>query len=483
MLPDGEEPSACHRQICDALQDVERGDCKRLMINMPPGGAKSTYVSQLFSGWYLGKHPKHEILFNSYATSKALKQSRKARAFFTSSKYAQIFPDVRHSPSKESKNAVSVERQAAEEWGTKQGGSFFATGIKGGSTSLRANLAIIDDPVKDMAEADSPIVQKGTRSWFDSVLKTRLQPGGAVIIIQTRWSIEDLSGKLLREMGKGGDDWRVISIPAINEHGKSYWPEYWPIEDLEHTKATTASRIWSSLFQQNPVVPGGCTFKREWWDGIRYDSVNPEHSRRAVSRVQSWDTAEVDTATSAYTSCCTGEMMPNYKAHLTHVFREKLEFPALLNAVTERARHGNRDGKLKAVLIEKKSSGVQLIQTIMTQGEPWLKELIVPVNPCASKALRANGMATWCEKGWMLLPKPSNMVPWLLDFEDELFAAIGAGYMDQIDSFSQLIWHWAQLFQTGLEGTLPPLDTPSKNRKTARDALLSRLQGTMYKRG
>ena len=482
MLPDGEEPAAHHRVMCDALQKVERGEIKRLMINMPPGGAKSTYVSQLFSGWMLGRHPEHEIIFISYASDKALKQSRKARNYFIDPKYNEIFPHVKYQPSREGKRVIPIERQAAQEWGTIQGGTFFATGIGGGSTSLRMNLGIIDDPVKDRIEADSPVVQNNTWDWYKDVFHTRKKPGAAIIIIQTRWSTEDLSGKLLREMNEGnGDDWTVISIPAINEKGEAYWPDYYAIEEMEREKAQRSERSWESLYQQNPTVPGGSLFKRTWWDGIRYDAVDPQHSRRCVSRVQSWDTAEVDSATAAYTSCGTGEMMPNYKAHLTHVFRKRLEFPALLEAVTERAKAANYDGKLKAVLIENKSSGVQSIQTIMTQGEPWLKKLIVPVTPCASKPIRANGMATWCEKGWVLLPKPSNMVPWLLPFEDEIFAPLGSGYMDQIDMFSQLIWYWERYFQTGLEGTLPPLDTPAKNTKTKKDRILERLNGRMFK--
>jgi predicted phage terminase large subunit-like protein len=445
-----------HTQILAAhLHYAMTGQIKRLIVTMPPRHGKSLLVSQIFPCFILGHRPTASIIQSGYSADIALEHSRKARDIFTSQAMRFLFPNVHHTPGKAGQNQVAVERQAAGEWGTVQGGTYRATGVGGGITGFGADYAIIDDPVKDRKEADSLLIRNRIDDWFNSTLYTRLSPNGVIILVMTRWNVDDQAGRLIRRMNEGGEKWTVLHLPAIDDDGEALWPQRWPVARLLSVKKAIGKREWESLYQGRPTPASGTIFQKAWWDGLnRFDIADKTVHNSCVSRIQSWDTAESVEESAAYTSCLTGELSADYKAHITDSWRDRMEFPDLVKAVIRRAESANRDGKLNAVLIENKSSGVQLIQTLNASGPEWLRPLIVPVNPAMSKELRGQRASVWCENGSVLLPHPSADAPWLYDFEQELFTFPGSLKKDQVDTFSQLVWYWENMLAEGSRTTI-----------------------------
>lgn len=280
-------PGAHLNRIMDALERVERGELKRLMLFMPPRHGKSMLASQLAPCWMLGRNPRMQIIQSGYASDIALEQSRKARDFFVDEKMRVLFPNVYHAPQRAGQLVVPVERQAAHEWGTKQKGRYYATGVGGGITGRGADLFIIDDPVKDRAEAESLTTRKKVWDWYVSTARNRLQPGAAIILIMTRWHTDDLAGRLLKQMKEGkGEQWEVISLPAINEAGEALWPEFWSLKELRVTEKVSGLYEWNSLFQQNPMVKGGNRFDIEAVHVHETDKDFPD-----TKYVRAWDLA------------------------------------------------------------------------------------------------------------------------------------------------------------------------------------------------
>ena len=252
--------------LSDALESIERGELKRLMVLMPPRHGKSEKVSLRFPCWYLAKHPDARIVQAGYAESIALTHSRKARDIFVTPQMSNLFPNIYHRPERAGQEAVITERQAAHEWGTKQGGSYYAVGIGGGLTGRGFDVGIIDDPVKDEEEASSQTIRDKVWEWYATVFRTRAQPDAAIILVMTRWHQDDLAGRLLKQShdDPAADQWEVLHFPAIKDN-QALWPERYPIEALEQTRSSIGGRAFESLYQGNPTVAEGQIIKREWW--------------------------------------------------------------------------------------------------------------------------------------------------------------------------------------------------------------------------
>ena len=186
-------------KLANALERVERGECKRLIVVMPPRHGKSELCSIRFPCWYLGRNPTMRVVQTGYAESIALVHSRQARDVFASQEMQLLFPGVHHRPERAGQQAIEIIRQAAHEWGTRQGGSYYAVGVGGGLTGRGMDLGIIDDPIKDEEEAQSEVQREKVWDWYRTVFRTRLQPDGAIIVVMTRWHQDDLVGKLLEQ--------------------------------------------------------------------------------------------------------------------------------------------------------------------------------------------------------------------------------------------------------------------------------------------
>lgn len=246
-----------HEQICAKLEAVERGEIDRLMIFMPPRHGKSELASKRFPAWCLGKQPQRQIIAASYNSDLANDFGRNVRNIVAEPEFAQVFPTV----------SLAPDSQAANRMNTNHGGAYVAAGVGTAVTGRGAHIALIDDPFKDREEADSERRRDTVWDWYRSTLYTRLMPGGAIVLIQTRWHEDDLAGRLLEQEP---DQWEVLELPALKD-GKALWPEWYDVPALERIKATIGQREWSALYQQQPQPDEGTFFQRDWfgtWDKL-----------------------------------------------------------------------------------------------------------------------------------------------------------------------------------------------------------------------
>ena len=410
--------------LANALEAVERGDIKRLMVLMPPRHGKSELVSLRFPCWCLSRHPTISIVQAGYAESIALTHSRKARDIFVSQEAYLLFPHIHYRPERLGQEIIIPERQAAHEWGTSQGGSYYAVGIGGGLTGRGFNIGIIDDPVKDEEEASSPTYREKAWDWYTRVFKTRGEPGAAEIVVMTRWHEDDLVGRLLKQAQEDptADQWTILHFPAISEDGLALWPERYPIEVLQQIRISIGSRAFESLYQGNPTIATGQIFKREWW---RYYRELPTFERL----IHSWDTAFKDKTQNDYSVCeVWGETRTGF--YLIDVWRGKVEFPELkvmAKSLYERDRPS-------AVLVEDAASGQSLIQEL--KRDTLIPVLSVKVDK--NKVARANAVTPLIEAGRVYLPESA---PWLFEYIEELSTFPNATYDDQVDPTTQaLAW-------------------------------------------
>lgn len=258
-----------HRLIARHLEAVERGDIKRLMITMPPRHGKSMLASEFFPSWYIGRNPDHYVVTATYAQELADDFGRKVKNQIEDPAYQCIFPGVGLADDSKSAKRFHIEGQTGGyEHVTSQRGAFYAVGVGGPLTGRGAHLLLIDDPVKNREDAESEVIRKKTKDWYTSTAYTRLMPGGRIVIIQTRWHEDDLSGWLQSEHAH--EDWVVLDLPAIDDDGNALWPEQYPIETLHQIKRALPPRDWSALYQQKPSPETGDYFKREWLHTVEH---------------------------------------------------------------------------------------------------------------------------------------------------------------------------------------------------------------------
>jgi len=310
--------------------------------------------------------------------------------------------------------------------------NFFANGI------LVHNCAIIDDPVKDRAEADSPTISKSVWDWYTSTLYTRLAPGGGIIIIQTRWSENDLSGRLLEAQAQdGGDEWRIVSFPAIAETdeefrkaGEALHPERYPLDQLVRIKKAIGERDWAALYQQRPAPEGGAIFRKEWLERTWTRNALPN---RFDAFAMSWDMAFKGADTSDFVvGQLYGKAGSDY--YLLDQERGRWSFTESVEAVRRLSAKAQRYTKHPVrILIEDKANGPAVIDMMK-------KELsgIIPVKPDGSKESRAHAVTALFEGGNVVLPHPSE-APWIGDFKAELLSFPAGAHDDQVDACTQAI--------------------------------------------
>lgn len=279
---EGPLPAKHHQFLIDALEDVIDGKCPRLMVFMPPGSAKSTYASMWLPAYYLGRRPKNTIIAASHTADLAQAFGRRVRTIVGGDFWKRAYG-----------GGLSPDMRAVGNWSTTHGGEYYAVGMNGAIAGRRADLNVIDDPIKSREDADSPTIRNKVWDAYVSDLRPRLKPGGAIALIQTRWHEDDLAGRILPEDYAGesgmieardGEMWRVISIPAIAEAndalgrapGEALWPEWWPEGFLDQEKISQGPRNWASLYQQRPSPEQGAYFERDW---VQYYDTLPANIR------------------------------------------------------------------------------------------------------------------------------------------------------------------------------------------------------------
>ena len=290
------KPSWHHEEIAKGLELVEQGKIKRLMIQMPPRHGKSQLASINFPAWYIGRNPDKEIIAACYAADLAQDFGAKTRDLINSESYQDIF-NIR----------LKEDEQARGKWRTKQGGTYISTGVGGPITGRGADKLIIDDPFKNREEANSAVIREKVWNWYISTAYTRLEKDGAIIIIATRWHLDDLIGRVLKQEQEGGEEWYLISFPAIAEEDEDYrkkgealWPQRFDLKTLKNIKKTIGPYEWQSLYQQSPVLTEGQEFKKEW---VEYRDIREVHMMD-TRKYLTIDTAISEKESADYTGFC-----------------------------------------------------------------------------------------------------------------------------------------------------------------------------------
>lgn len=256
-----------HQIIADRLEKVAKGECKRLMLLLPPRHGKSELASKRFPALSLGWRPELHFISASATSGLAEDFGREVRNIIGSGDYANIFPRTK----------LAEDSQAKGKWNTSVGGMYYAVGVGGAVIGRGADVFMIDDPYATMAEAQSETTRKNVWEWYTGTVYNRLQPGGSIVLINHRMHEDDLTGALLHQQASGGDKWEVVEFPAINDAGEALWPEAYPIETLRQIQRNTLPRFWSALYQQRPSPEEGDYFKREWF---RFYTEPPKHLRK-----------------------------------------------------------------------------------------------------------------------------------------------------------------------------------------------------------
>jgi predicted phage terminase large subunit-like protein len=353
-----------HAKMADAFERVARGECKRLIINMPPRHTKSEFASYLLPAWFLGKYPQKKIIQCSHTAELAVGFGRKVRNLVDTDAYKTIFPDL----------VLASDSKAAGRWNTSKGGDYFAIGIGGAVTGKGADVLIIDDPHSEqeaaLAEVNPDIYDK-TYEWYTSGPRQRLQPGGAIVVVMTRWSKRDLTGQILKDASANDSigEWEVIEFPAILPSDKPLWPEFWELDELLKVKRDVPNSKWMAQYQQNPISESAAIVKREWWQ--EWESDQPPQCDFIL---QSWDTAFEKTQRADYSACTTWGVFYHPDDHgvsqaniiLLNAFRDRMEFPELKQVAIEEYKEWDPD----SVIIEKKASGAPLIYEMRAMGIP-----------------------------------------------------------------------------------------------------------------
>lgn len=351
-----------HKIMARLFDDVIEGRKRRVIINIAPRHTKSEFASIHLPAYFLGRYPDKKIIMASHTSELAVGFGRKVRGLVDRKDFQSIFPGVH----------LSADSKAAGRWATSMGGEYFAIGVGGALAGKGADLCIIDDPHSEqdaiIGEYNPEVYQK-VMEWYEGGPRQRLQPGGSIIIVMTRWSLRDLTGQLIKkEMNSSnGDKWDVIELPAIfPETGNPLWPEYWSLDELTRTKNSIPISKWNAQYMQRPTSEEGALIKREFWQ----DWPDKKPPKCDVI-VQSWDTAFTTGTRSDYSACTTWGVFYNEETEknaliLLDAERGKWEFPGLKRKAWELYEKYEPD----ICLIEGRAAGQPLIYELRSMGLP-----------------------------------------------------------------------------------------------------------------
>jgi predicted phage terminase large subunit-like protein len=411
-----------HRKMAAAFEEVARGECKRLIINMPPRHTKSEFASYLLPAWFLGKFPNKKVIQTSHTAELAVGFGRKVRNLVDQDIYKEIFPGV----------GLQADSKAAGRWATSAGGDYFAIGVGGAVTGKGADILIIDDPhsEQEAAQAETnPEIYDKTYEWYTSGPRQRLQPGGSIIVVMTRWSKRDLTGQVLKAAAqRSGEDWKVIEFPALLPSGNPLWPQFWPLKELEALKNELPHGKWMAQYQQNPTSEVSAIVKREWWQVWEHD--DPPFCEFTL---MSWDTAFEKHNRADYSACTlwgvfykeddTGVSQANII--LLNAFRKRMEFPELKQKALDEYREWAPD----SIIIEKKASGAPLIYEMRAMGVPVQEFTPSKGN---DKISRLNAVSDLFASGRVWVPNTQ----WAEEVVEEVASFPAGDHDDYVDSVS-----------------------------------------------
>ena len=412
-----------HKEIADKFNKLAEGKIKRLIINMPPRHTKSEFGSYLLPAWMVGKNPKLKIIQSTNTTELSVRFGRKAKQLMDSPEYKEIF-----------KTRLKEDSQAAGKWETQQGGEYYAAGVGSAITGRGADLLIIDDPHTEQDAMNSQALDR-TFEWYTSGPRQRLQPGGSILLIMTRWNEKDLTGKLISAQKEiKADQWELIEFPAIMPSGKPVWPQYWSLKDLEGVKASIPGSKWNAQYMQKPTSEEGALIKREWWQDWDKDEMPIlEHV------IQSYDTAFMKKETADFSAITTwGVFRPSEDSPpnliLLDAVKERYEFPELRRVALEQYGYWNPE----TVIIESKASGLPLTYELRKMGIP-----VINFSPSKGndKHTRVNAVSPLFESGRIWAPKEMEFAQEVIE---ECAAFPFGDHDDLVDSMTQAVMRFRQ---------------------------------------
>jgi predicted phage terminase large subunit-like protein len=417
-----------HKIMAAAFERVARGETKRLIINMPPRHTKSEFASYLLPAWFLGKFPAKKVIQTSNTAELAVGFGRKVRNLVDSEIYKRIFPTLQ----------LQQDSKAAGRWNTSKGGDYFAIGVGGTVTGKGANLLIIDDPHSEQEAAlaaTNPDVFDKVYEWYTSGPRQRLQPGGAIVIVMTRWSLRDLTGQVLKaNVARGGEQWEVIEFPAIMPSGKPLWPEFWSLPELEALREELPNSKWQAQYQQQPVSNESAIVKRDWWKW--WDKDNPPQCEYIL---QTWDTAFEKNNRADFSAGTTWGVFNNPDDYdrpnliLLDTYKKRVEWVQLKKDVLEQQRQWDPDG----ILIEKKATGAPLIYELRAMGIP-----VQEYTPSKGqdKISRLNSVSDIIASGKVWIPRTR----WAEELVDEIAAFPAGEHDDLVDATTLALMRFRQ---------------------------------------
>jgi predicted phage terminase large subunit-like protein len=348
-----------HLKLAQIFEDIAAGKKKRVIVNIAPRHGKSELISYLAPAWFLGKFPSKKVIMASHTADLAVNFGRRVRNLVGSELYKDIFPQIE----------LQSDSKSASRWGTNFNGEYFAIGVGGALAGRGADLFIIDDPHSEQeAKTGRPDVFLPAWEWFQSGPLQRLMPGGAIIVVMTRWSKLDLTGQIVKQTENNDevDAWEVVEFPAIKDDGEALWPEFWPVEELLAKKAALDIRYWNAQYMQNPVSEEGALIKREWWN--IWEGEDPPSCEFTI---MSLDAAQEATTRADYNALTTwgvffNEEVNNYNIILLNSIKKRLEFPELKELCLQEYKEWQPD----AFMVEKKSNGAAIYQELRRMGIP-----------------------------------------------------------------------------------------------------------------
>ena len=418
-----------HAIMAKKFEAIANGTLKRLIINMPPRHTKSEFASYLLPSWFLGKYPNKKIIQCSNTADLAVGFGRKVRNLVDSEQYATVFPNV----------SLRQDSKAAGRWATNQNGEYFAIGVGGTVTGKGADLLIIDDPHSEQEAAlasGDPTVFDRVYEWYTSGPRQRLQPGGAIVVVMTRWAEKDLTGRVIKDaaMRDSSDEWEVIEFPAILPSGNPLWPEFWSLKELSALREELPPVKWNAQYQQSPTGEEGALVKRDWWKIWEKDD-----PPRCEYIIQSWDTAFTKNTRSDYSACTTwGVFHMNENPEDVHIilldaFQKRMEFPEL----KEKALSHYREWEPDTCIIEAKAAGAPLIFELRAMGVYVQDYTPVRGN---DKFVRLNSVTDLFSGGKVWAPETR----WASEVIEQMASFPNGDHDDLVDSSTQALIRFRQ---------------------------------------
>lgn len=416
-----------HRKLAKIFEDVISGTKKRVIINIAPRHGKSEFSSYLFPAYFLGKFPEKKIIMGTHTAGLSEDFGRRVRNLIESEEYNEIFPNTE----------IAEDQKAAGKWSTAAGGQYYAAGVGGALAGRGADLFVIDDPHSEQdVKTNSRLAFDTAWSWFQTGPLQRLMPGGAIIVIMTRWSLLDLTGKLIDYQTKNpeAEPWEIVELPAILPSGKPLWPEQWPIEALEKTKASLDPKYWNAQYMQQPTSDNSAIISRKHWRiWTRDDPPTCEYI------IQSWDTAFETKNNSDFSACTTWGVFYNEEEGdspqviLLDAFKDRMAFPELKQIALKHYKEWEPD----AFIVEKKAAGAPLIQELRNMGIP-----VQEFSPSRGndKMVRLNAVADLFSSGKIWAPDTR----WAREVIEEVASFPVGEHDDFVDTTSQALLRYRQ---------------------------------------